>query len=63
MDIVSTLRAWNDMKALFLHREDRERRERGLPPLETEFEQEAQRFREAFDPPARPITIAHLTAV
>ena len=58
MDAEATARAWADLKLLFLHREDRERRERGLPPLEIEFEQEAEQIRTAFDPPVCDIRIS-----
>ncbi|HEY5797685.1 MAG TPA: hypothetical protein VIU82_21995 [Bosea sp. (in: a-proteobacteria)] len=58
MDAATAHRAWEDLKLLFLHREDRERRERGLPPLEVEFEQEADLIRGAFDPPVCDIRIS-----
>lgn len=47
---IATHRAWEDMKALLLYREDRERRQRGEPPLEEELAQEERRARETFDP-------------
>lgn len=55
-------RAWEDFKALLLYREDRERRERGLLPLEAEFEREAALIAESIDPPQN-YRREHLTAV
>lgn len=49
--------AWEAMKALFQIREDRERRAQGLPTLEEEIAQEAQRFAEYCDPQPGPMMI------
>jgi hypothetical protein len=55
---IANHRAWEDLKALLLHRENRERRERGLPTLEEEIAQEERRFAEYCDPQPRPMIVS-----
>lgn len=54
-------RNWEVYKALFLIREDRERRARGEPTLEEEIARENQMAAEYCDPPYRPLLIRFAT--
>lgn len=48
---------WEVLKALFICRENRERRARGEPTLEEEIAQEERRAAEYCDPQSRPLVI------